>query len=113
MHVTYYLHGFVKVTVFYARKQNSIYGIYCIERNGLCRFETVTTRDFLLYKGEYNNINYIKKKIIISNLFRGSQSSRNDSSGNNEDEKHFVPHRDAAAWTNQTALTVFASVSLI
>lgn len=44
-----------------------------------------------------NTISIIKKKIIISNLFRGSQSSRNDSSGNNEDEKHFVPHRDAAA----------------
>lgn len=42
-------------------------------------------------------ISIIKKKIIISNLFRGSESSRNDSSGNNEDEKHFVPHRDAAA----------------
>jgi len=38
-----------------------------------------------------------ERNMIISNLSVGSQSSQNDRSGNDKNEKYFVTHRDTAA----------------
>lgn len=77
-------YGFVKVVD--AHRENSIYGLYCITFN----------RDFLSVISRRIQ-HQSERNMIISNLSVGSQSSQNDRSGNDKNEKYFVTHRDAAA----------------
>ena len=57
----------------------------------------------LLFNRDFSQ-SYIKANIyhqlqrnLLSNLSLGRQSSHNDRRGNDENEKYFVTHRDAAA----------------